>query len=322
MPIILLLITYGIYWVIGPSNFSDYENYQGLIIFLQTSFTPDQVLGEEGFSKLMIFLSSYFTNSPQEAHALIVLSIQFVFLSITIFTYFKKRTDFNSLVLPIAIFAPLITTIVIRNSFAYLFSTFAFFTFSKSRWSSLIFCLIIALLFHSSVILIIPVFILAGFSFISAKIKYYSKIWILLLTLIGFFLIFSRLSLSFITNLDFVQENLGARTAYVQDDRLIVSSFHYLWVILIGSSYWLFFERLKSPRQISFFFFGYVLYIFLLVSPVVAFRYSVFFLLPFFIVCGSYLSSLNWKSVKFISLRLGSVVLIFVFTYFNMLRPE
>jgi hypothetical protein len=318
MPLFLLIVTYSIYWVVQPDMFSDYEAYLSMIDSVYFTFTIEQIFSEEGLSKLVLYLGRYLTNSNEAAHGVIVGFIQFIFFAVVSCIYVKNRKLSQSLIYPIALFAPLITAIVIRNSFSYLLITIACFYYFSKHWFPFYILFLIAFFFHTSTILLLPIFLVSGLGFSGEFLRTKARLWVPFLFFCGIFLIFSPPSLSFLTAIDSLETNLGARSAYIQDDRLTVSMFHYAWLVFVSMCYWFFIPKIKCVVQLNFFSFSFLTYIVLLVSPVAAFRFSIFFLIPFLIIINPFLSSNNWKSVRSNVQKSIGFLGVLIFTYFNL----
>lgn len=269
-----------------PYIFSDYENY----IFIKNELT-DKGLFELGplgpfefLSKAMFLISNNLTSNSEYSiypvYYFIFIAVMVLFAVISL----KFPLHHRNIILVISIYSPLLLFVTLRASIPYLIVTFLFLRNFKVDIANIALFLL-ALAFHISTALIILPVLLYKLIGRENDIKLHKHIAIFLSTFVlsALLKISQSFAGAFINDTFLLEGNLAKYRVFFDPKTISTSAFHQLYFVLIFMLGALCIltagvstnkEDLKKFLALSSIFFV------LSISPIIAFRFSIFFTLP------------------------------------------
>ena len=278
---------------ISPQNFADFDSYTILTDYL--AFRPrSEWLTFEPFSSALMLTLRAITGSGFDAviYAHWILSISFV--SVISYLLLRKIISWQAAVISFGVFGALLAFVLVRAMPAYFLVFFAVLDASRGKTRSLI-LLLLAIGFHISAILAAPALVAVLLqnrfknlsNIVESRFVFLFTILLVLLLLIGSLPIF----LNYINTLIGIFSPVigkygtyfeGANALANNQSAAITSSNHLYYVISVSAflMVFLYSNNKACLRSRSYMIVSYVIFIILSISPVVAFRQSIFWLLP------------------------------------------
>ena len=286
MIIILQIFVITAYWLIGAEHFPDYAQYIPFVENIPNDWNFGDLFQLESLSRLVFSVGLHLFGTPHNSILFFATLNQLFILLCLVYIYVKyKSYRFRAIIL-VSIFSPLLSFVILRAAPAYLIVAIAIFIFNKSKIASIILFLL-ALGFHSSVILLLPALILS--ILIYSPLRKFNTFILSMMRLIGLFLggffLFnlSDFIANIITSTQFLQDDfLGVRFLYISSQRIGNGLFHTLWFFVVTFLVFYYANRRVFSLKLQFLYtLAYFTYCLALFSPVVAFRFSIFFIIPY-----------------------------------------
>lgn len=282
------------YYSTKAENISDYDSYLGLIDQIYYFYDPSQIYYEPA-STLILYISRLISGDTIKAVNFARYFTTFFFLISIYFLAKHRNVSTTSLAFIVAIFGPLLAYVTIRATPAYMLVAVAALDANAGRRRAVIWSLL-ALQFHVSVGLAIPAILISllqnrtnFLSFIEKSLNGVTIFFVIVGFIFVFFSqLFSELILQFVSQIGF----FGKYIAYVgvldQSNAQISTSenssqiYHQIY-LAISTIFLLFILQSKNINCIrfrSYAIVSFTVFIFMQFSPVTAFRYSLFWIIP------------------------------------------
>lgn len=272
----------------------DYYSYLQIIDSIYYFYDPSQIYYEPA-STLLLYTSRLITG---DAISAVSLARYFITSLFVIFFYILgkyKKVPLLSLVFILSVFGPLIIFVTIRATPAYMLVAIAALDAKEGRVRAMLWAFL-ALQFHVSVILAFPPIIL---SLIQNRTNYFSFIEKSMNGVIAFFGViglifiifgqsFSNLLLQAVGQIGFLMKYVAYVGVLDQNNANYVATeagsqtYHRIY-LGAASMFFLFFIFLKDRDCIKFRSYtivSFVIFLFMQFSPVTAFRYSIYWMIP------------------------------------------
>lgn len=274
----LMLLLLVIRIIISPDMFADYSNY----IKYEHIDINRNFLYIEGISNIVINLPTIFIEKSSIHSGIILFSIINI-IALSTFLIYNQPIKIEGAILIIAIFSPLLVYVTLRAAIPYLLIS----TIILYKNINLLRCLLfiaISLLFHASTLLVF-------FAFIIYYILIYSKVDLLKVKKSTLFLFFTLLYIFILLNTDniliFIYSLFNIfgftfdKLSYLDASIVNRGSMHIIYFLIVTALLTFFRDyftiNFKNYNLIMSF---YIIFLLLEMSPVVAYRYSLFFLIP------------------------------------------
>jgi EpsG family len=294
--IIIFFILFCLRIVVSPSYFADYFSYELIIngapnifdnsLYEWLSYATFSIMGNLRDFGLDAVYWSYIYN--------------FIFTTVLFFVIFEvSNNSLAGVMLVISLYAPLLSFVVLRAAPAYLIIALAIFygVLRKRKTSSLL--AIISTFYHISAVA--PAFVIILLNIFGARMLKFSNLIFGISVFIGIFQIINfgmgvNIIPSGMTEIFLGYESIEKYSTYV-DNPMDSGIYHevyfcvcFLMVLLAKSKYELIDRNLSLYLYVLF-----GLHAVLMVSPVTAFRMSVFYMLPLLLVFpwGSFFNGLS-----------------------------
>lgn len=293
--------------MVEPVKIADYSTYVGLIEKMRMLSFTDLLTFEPLSRGLMLLSIRIFGDSSAAISMLHFVNIT-VFLILFSDVCFRYARDWRNIALVFSLFGPLLALVTIRATPAYLLLCYAYFNVGRCSWKALLLCFI-AIGFHMSALLALPPMLLAIISTTKEEVKTLElpkvDIAITLLALLVYLNI--RLIIQFVSILISWLNGLGPLdkfSVYLTNIASAQSIFHRLYfvgcfcIVIIACLNSKYFSR-TIIRYLSISFLSYAT---LCISPVAAFRESIFWIMPLLLVfpLKRYINSLHFAFLFFI----------------------
>lgn len=282
-----LFLIYSIFWI-DVTRLSDYENYlQYAIEFQEKSW------GELGFIEFFSFAQIKFFGSLGNEVSTGLEKLYVLNATIAAIGLFglsvKYAQTFSGVFLVYVLYGPLMSYVTLRATPAYLLV--AWFILMKEGAFRRFILMLIAAFYH--VTAIVPAVLVAGASFfklndcVNPEDKnlsifvisiFFLGIFIELMWMLGFGDVVVRLVLELTTGAGKLQEYLESASMY-----RTAAHFGYFVFVLLATCLYLYLTSGFVDNHWWVIVLALVTFIFLSISPVVAYRFSIFFLLPVFL---------------------------------------
>ena len=284
-----LFLIYSIFWI-DVTRLSDYENYlQYAIDFQEKSW------GELGLVEFFSFAQIKFFGSLGNEVSIGLQKLYVLNATIAAIGLFglsvKYAQTFSGVFLVYVLYGPLMSYVTLRATPAYLLV--AWFILMKQGAFRKFILMLIAVFYH--VTAVVPAVLVAGVNFLkpsdwlnSENKNSNSSIFIIsifflgicieLMWMLGFGDIIVRLVLELTTGAGKFQEYLESASMYRTP-----AHFGYFVFVLLATCFYLYLTSSFVDNLWWVIVFALVSFIFLSISPVVAYRFSIFFLLPVFL---------------------------------------
>lgn len=290
----LLFVSIIFYFFTRPEDISDYESYLGLIDNIYYFYDPSQIYYEPA-STLLLYVSRLISDDTVSAVSIARYFTTFV-LIIAICVLSKYRSvSTTSLLLVLAVFGPLLAFVTIRATPAYMLIALAALDANEGRRRAIVWS-VLALQFHVSAILAIPAILISLIQNRTNILDFIEKSLngvVFFLLIVGLILVFfgqsfSEILLQSVSQVDFLVKYV-AYVGVLDQNKLNVpevssSSQLYHQIYLVISSAFLLFilysNNINCVKFRSYAIISFGIFLFMQFSPVTAFRYSIFWIIP------------------------------------------
>ena len=290
----LLFVSIIFYNLVSPEKISDYDSYLITIDRVYYFFDWNNIYFEPA-STLLLYAARALSSSTENSVTLARCFTTAFLLFFIAFFAAKRNVSSITLIAVLAIYGPLLAYVTIRATPAYLLIALAALDSNVGR-KRCFFWVVLAMQFHVSVALAIPIIIInfiqnrtSIFGFIERS----TKGILIFITVAAFGLFFAGDSLDqllyrAVSQIDFLLKYItyvepltgdATTTAEVASESAVYHQI-YLGFCTLAFFAFLFSKNEQCVRFRSCVILGYIIFIFMQFSPVTAFRYSIFWMVP------------------------------------------
>jgi hypothetical protein len=319
----LFLVSIIFYYFTNPENIADYYSYLILIDNIYYFYDPSQIYYEPA-STLLLYSSRIFSGDSVNAVSFARYFTTFI-LIISIYIFAKwKNVSTTSLIFIVAIFGPLLAFVTIRATPAYMLIALAALDANEGRRRAIVWSLM-ALQFHVSAALAFPAILISlvqnRTNFLSFIEKSLNGVIIFLVIVGAVFIFFgqsfSNVMLQSVNQIGFFTKYIAyvgvLDQSNISNNNVENSSkiYHQIYLIIsfIFLAFILFLKDKNCIKFRSYAIISFGVFIFMQFSPVTAFRFSLFWIIPglFLIPWNTYFRK-DWARAVIIICSLGAFI--------------
>lgn len=318
-------------FLIRPPDFADFDSYVILTDYLAFRPQIEWMTFEPFSSGLMLLLRRLFGNS----YVAVIVAHWILSASFLAFVYrmLKERSvSWQGIVLSFALLGPLLAFVLVRATPAYILILLAALDSTKGRWRTFVLALL-AVGFHISAVLAFPPLVV---SFLQSRVALADRVLrsrVVITALVGALLVFivasNTILLIYINDLVSVFSSvIGKYAVYLEGANTVArggiadatSSSHIYYAMFAAATCILFISQSDEicVRLRAFMVASFLTFFALSISPVVAFRQSIYWILPLLIY-------FPWAKFRFAGFGnaaiIGSSAAIFAVGFRGVLAP-
>lgn len=287
--VLLSLVSVGLLVAIAPDRFADFPNYQYMVEDLRSPDWSD-LLTFEPFSRLSLYLCSTLSNDSADAVSIAHYVNALIYICAFIPIAIRYAGGWKNVLLFGALYSPLLAFVTLRATPAYLLAAIAYFIRGSHPGKALAVSLV-AVGFHvSAAAVVIPLILTAnnrlGRAFVSANARWMDVSIVSAAVLIYIFL--GGLS-AYLPQVAAFLEEQGEFAKFAEYATLagdMQSIMHRVYFVMtLGMVVLLLISRREfNSRDVRYMTLSFLIYAALTISPVVAFRESIFWMMPLVLI--------------------------------------
>jgi len=281
----LCALTVGLLVVVPGSAFADFFSYEAIVEELRIGRLSD-ILTFEPFSRLILYVCGALNNNPSNAAAIDYYINGFIFLCTFVPLTLRYARTWRNVLLLGAVYSPLLAFVAYRATPAYLLAALAYFIRKTHPGRSLGICLL-AVGFHvSAALALLPLLLTTGSGLskvFSGSRSRWMDAWIVFTGVVLYLVLGGMVDvLPQVSGFLLGNSELAKFATYAVGAGEVQSIMHrvYFVMVLCTVIFLLATRRDTDTADVRYVTFSFAIYCVMSISPVVAFRQSLFWMIP------------------------------------------